>query len=153
MAAKPISIGKLARDAGCKAQTVRWYEAVGLMPKPGRTPGNQRIYGPGHANRLAFIRHARELGFPLEDIRELLEMADGPDHPSCDAVDSVAHRHLHAVQSRIERLQGLEAELQRMIEECRGGRVSNCRIIEVLSDHSHAHCLSEDHGRDSVNEN
>lgn len=144
MATKHLTIGKLAREAGCKVQTVRWYEEIGLMPEPARTPGNQRIYSQAHADRLAFIRHARELGFPVDDIRALLGMADGPDQ-SCEAVDSVASRNLSAVRSRIERLKGLEAELERMIAQCRGGKVQDCRIIEVLSDHSHAHCLSDEH--------
>ena len=144
MSEQRITIGKLARDAGCKVQTVRWYEEIGLMPEPARTPGNHRVYTEAHAGRLAFIRHARELGFPLDDIRELLAMADRPDR-SCDAVDGVASRHLDSVRSRIERLKGLEAELKRMIAQCRGGRVEDCRIIEVLSDHTHAHCLSDRH--------
>ncbi len=139
-----FSIGRLARETGCKVQTIRWYEEIGLMPKPGRTPGNQRVYVREHADRLAFIRHARELGFPLDDVREMLAMGDQPGE-SCDAVDSVARRHLNQVRGRIERLKGLEAELERMIEHCQGGKVADCRIIEVLSDHSHAHCLSDEH--------
>ena len=139
-----FSIGRLARETGCKVQTIRWYEEIGLMPEPERTPGNQRIYGPEHAARLAFIRHARELGFPLDDVREMLEMGDQPGQ-SCQAVDAVARRHLLSVKQRIHRLKGLEAELERMVEQCRGGRVADCRIIEVLSDHSHAHCLSDAH--------
>ncbi len=114
------------------------------MPEPGRTPGNQRIYGSEHRARLGFIRHARELGFPLDDVREMLAMGDQPGE-SCQAVDSVARRHLAQVRGRIERLNGLEAELERMIEHCQGGKVADCRIIEVLSDHSHAHCLSDEH--------
>lgn len=139
-----LSIGRLARETGCKVQTIRWYEEVGLMPKPARTPGNQRVYVREHADRLAFIRHARELGFPLEDVREMLAMGDQPGE-SCDAVDSVARRHLNQVRGRIERLKGLETELERMVEQCRGGKVADCRIIEVLSDHSHAQCLSDEH--------
>lgn len=139
-----LSIGRLARETGCKVQTIRWYEEIGLMPEPRRTPGNQRVYGPEHASRLAFIRHARELGFPLDDIREMLAMGDQPGE-SCHAVDSVARRHLSSVRGRIARLEGLEAELERMIEQCRGGKVADCRIIEVLSDHSHARCLSDEH--------
>ncbi|MDH3316185.1 MAG: helix-turn-helix domain-containing protein [Gammaproteobacteria bacterium] len=139
-----LSIGQLARESGCKVQTIRWYEEIGLMPEPARTPGNQRIYGREHADRLAFIRHARELGFPLDDVREMLAMGNQPGE-SCDAVDSVARRHLRQVKGRIQRLKGLEAELERMVEQCRGGKVADCRIIEVLSDHSHAQCLSDEH--------
>lgn len=137
-------MSRLARETGCKLQTIRWYEEVGLMPKPGRTPGNQRIYGPEHVARLAFIRHARELGFPLDDVREMLAMGDQPGE-SCLAVDAVARRHLSSVKQRIDRLKGLEAELERMIEQCCGSKIADCRIIEVLSDHSHAQCLSDHH--------
>jgi DNA-binding transcriptional MerR regulator len=139
-----LSIGRLARETGCKVQTIRWYEEIGLMPEPRRTAGNQRIYGPEHAARLAFIRHARELGFPLDDVREMLAMGDQPGE-SCEAVDALARRHLEQVKGRIQRLKGLEAELERMIEQCRGGKVADCRIIEVLSDYSHAQCLSNGH--------
>jgi DNA-binding transcriptional MerR regulator len=142
-----FGIGRLARETGCKVQTIRWYEDVGLMPEPRRTPGNQRIYGPEHAARLAFIRHSRELGFALDDVREMLAMGDQPGE-SCGTVDALARRHLSQVRGRIQRLKGLEAELERMIEQCRGGKVADCRIIEVLSDHSHARCLSDDHGGD-----
>ncbi|PWG74730.1 MerR family transcriptional regulator, partial [Enterococcus hirae] len=89
-------------------------EEIGLMPEPERTAGNQRIYGPEHLTRLAFIRHARELGFPLEDVREMLAMGDRPGE-SCEVVDAVARRHLSQVRKRIDRLKGLEAELERMI--------------------------------------
>ncbi len=151
MQSSRLSIGRLAQATGCKVQTIRWYEEIGLMPEPGRTPGNQRVYGPEHAARLAFIRHARELGFPLDDVREMLTMGDQPGQ-SCQAVDAVARRHLNSVKQRIERLKGLETELERMIEQCRGGKVSDCRIIEVLSDHSHAHCLTDEHdGKTSRN--
>ncbi|HSS63372.1 MAG TPA: helix-turn-helix domain-containing protein [Gammaproteobacteria bacterium] len=141
-----LSIGRLARETGCKVQTIRWYEAVGLMPGPARTPGNQRIYAPRDVARLAFIRHARELGFSLDDIREMLALGDRPG-ASCEAVDAVARRHLKQVQERIRRLEGLERELERMIEQCRGGTVADCRIIEVLSDYSHAQCLTDGHDR------
>ncbi len=141
-----LSIGRLARETGCKVQTIRWYEEIGLMPEPGRTAGNQRIYAPRDAARLAFIRHARELGFPLDDIREMLAMGDQPGE-SCEAVDALARRHLKQVRERIRRLQGLGKELERMIKQCRGGKVADCRIIEVLSDYTHARCLSDSHGK------
>ena len=71
-------IGDLSREAGCNAQTIRWYEAEGLLPPPQRTEGNQRRYGAEHVARLAFIRHAREFGFSLDAVRELLTLADEP---------------------------------------------------------------------------
>ena len=140
--ARILSIGTLAKRTGTKVQTVRYYEQIGLMPEPGRTEGGQRRYGEAELDRLAFIRHARDLGFPLEAIRELLDLSDSPER-SCAQVDGVAQRQLKAVQARIARLQSLELELQRMIRECRSDRVADCRILEVLRDHEE--CLS-DHG-------
>src|SRR5690606_37891738 len=91
---KPMStIGKLARDAGCTVSLIRHYEREGLMPEPARTEGNQRRYGDAHRRRLLFIRHARELGFNLSDIRSLLGMATDPG-ASCAEVDVLARQHL-----------------------------------------------------------
>jgi DNA-binding transcriptional MerR regulator len=139
-----LSIGDLAARAGTKVETIRYYEKVGILPAPARTAGNHRTYTQAHADRLAFIRHSRELGFPVDNIRTLLTIADDPAR-SCTAVDAIARDHLLEVQSRIARLQALEAELMRMVQECGQGRVANCRVIEVLADHSHGHCLGTSH--------
>lgn len=140
------TIGDMARVGNCKVQTIRYYEQIGLLPEPRRTQGNQRIYPQSHRDRLNFIRHSRELGFPLEQIRKMLALNDEPGH-SCEEVDKIAHSHLVEVESRIVRLQEMKQELERMISQCAGGLVSDCRIIEVLSDHSL--CLSEEHQKPS----
>ncbi len=139
-----FAIGDLARATGTKVETIRYYEKAGLLPFAARTQGNQRAYTRAHLDRLAFIRHSRELGFSLEDVRKLLNMAVDPGQ-SCAEVDAIARGHLGEVRSRIARLQALEAELSRMITECGCGRVADCRVIEVLADQTHAHCLSADH--------
>lgn len=141
---KAFSIGDLARQAGTRVETIRYYEKAGLMPGAARTSGNHRSYTRAHADRLAFIRHSRELGFPLESVRTLLLVADNPGQ-SCAQVDAIAREHLAAVRSRITRLQALEAELSRMVQECGCGRVADCRVIEVLADQTHTHCLNRDH--------
>lgn len=137
-----LTIGDLSRETGCKVQTIRYYEQIGLMPEPERSNGNQRLYTPAHLDRLAFLRHARELGFPLDAIRELLSLVDTPAQ-SCEAADAIARAQLDQVEHRIARLQALQRELQRMVAQCRGGEVRDCRVIEVLADHSK--CLSDDH--------
>ena len=114
------------------------------MPEPERSGGNQRLYNRAHLDRLAFVRHSRELGFPLEAIRQLLRLADAPCQP-CESADAIAQAQLVQVQHRIARLHSLEAELTRMIEQCKGGSIAECRVIEVLADHSHDNCLTEDH--------
>ena len=136
MSGQEIGIGDLARATGCKIQTIRYYEQIGLMPEPVRTAGNQRRYGQAHIERLSFIRHSRELGFSLDAIRELLSLSDRPEQP-CDAVDRLARRQLEQVEQRLSRLSVLKAELERMLEQCAGGRVRDCRIIEVLSTLAH----------------
>ena len=139
------AIGDLARRTGTKVETIRWYERDGIMPAPVRTDGGHRLYTQVHLNRLAFIRHARELGFPLDDVRGLLRLADDPERP-CDEADAIVRSHLAAVRSRIVRLQALEAELSRMVAACGRGRVAECHVIEVLADQSHADCLRARHG-------
>lgn len=142
MALENLTIGDLAHDAGCTVQIIRHYEKIGLLPEPRRTSGNRRIYSEDQASRLQFIRHSRELGFSLDDIRQLLSFSDQPDQ-SCGTVDTIARQHLRSVQERMARLRSMERELKRMIQQCGGGVVAECRIIEVLADHSE--CLSEKH--------
>lgn len=138
-----LTIGALARATGTRVQTIRYYEGIGLMQVPGRSTGGQRRYTPADRDRLGFIRHARDLGFPLEAIRELLALADDPDRP-CAEADAVARRHLAQVEARIRRLEALKTELSRMIAECAGDRIARCRVIEVLRDHGE--CLSDHDG-------
>jgi DNA-binding transcriptional MerR regulator len=145
MSDAPLAIGDLARETRTKVETIRWYERDGIMPAPVRSAGGHRLYTRAHRDRLAFIRHARELGFPLEDVRELLRLADDPHRP-CDEADAIARAHLASVRSRIARLRALEAELSRMVDACGRGRIAECHVIEVLADHSHAHCLGDEHG-------
>ncbi|BBU53912.1 MerR family transcriptional regulator [Mameliella alba] len=135
-----LSIGTLAKRTGTKVQTIRYYEQIGLMPEPGRSEGGQRRYGALELDRLAFIRHSRQLGFSLKAIRELLDLSDSPER-SCTQVDAVAQKQLREVEARIDRLEALRVELQRMIGECSADRVADCRILEVLRDHEE--CLSD----------
>ena len=140
-----ISIGELSRQTGVKVPTIRYYEGAGLMPLPARTEGKQRRYRLGEVARLNFIRHARELGFEVEAIRELLAMNAQPDR-SCADVDQITRRHLAEVERRISQLAALRGELHRMLDECGHGRVCECRVIETLADHGQC---THDHGRAS----
>jgi DNA-binding transcriptional MerR regulator len=131
---KDQSIGELSRHTRVKVPTIRYYEQIGLMPAPPRTDGQQRRYAPSAVARLNFIRHARELGFEVAHIRELLMLSEEPNH-TCEAADQIAKRHLAEVDRRIAQLSGLRAELRRMIEECSHGHVGECRVIGSLADH------------------
>lgn len=130
-----LPIGELARRTAVKVPTIRFYEQIGLLPAPPRTEGNQRRYGKEEVDRLNFIRHGRELGFEIDDIRELLAMTAEPQ-ASCHHADSIARSHLGEIERRIASLEALKGELTRMVEECGHGRICDCRIIEALADHS-----------------
>ncbi len=135
---KDLSIGAAARSSGVKVPTIRYYEEVGLLPRPPRTASNRRLYGPQELARLRFIRHARELGFETGAIRELLELQGKPER-SCEAADAIARERLDEVNRRIASLEALRRELERMIGSCSKNRIAECRIIEVLQDH--AQCM------------
>lgn len=127
-----LSIGNLARLTGTKVETIRFYEKCGLLPPPGRTAGNYRAYEPAHLNRLSFIRRARDLGFSLDQVRALLDLSDDRTRP-CEAVDSMAKRHLAEIERKIADLNALQRELGNMVDQCHCGTVAECRIIEALS--------------------
>jgi Cu(I)-responsive transcriptional regulator len=146
MSDEELRIGDLAKATATKVETIRYYERIGLLPAPARTSGNYRAYGRQHLQRLSFIRHARELGFAVEAIRDLLRLSDDPNRP-CEAADRIARTHLVDVERRIVRLAALKAELERMLARCEGGRIAECRVIEALADQRHAPCLDPSHGR------
>jgi Cu(I)-responsive transcriptional regulator len=127
-----MNIGALARAADTKAETIRYYEQIGLLSAPPRTSGNYRDYSTGHVNRLTFIRRARDLGFSIEQIRALLGLADQKGQ-SCEAVDVIAREHLADVKRKLADLSALRRELDSLIGQCRHGTVAECRIIEALA--------------------
>lgn len=127
-----VPIGKAAERTGVKVPTIRYYEDIGLLPKPDRTASNRRLFGDDEIRRIGFIRHARELGFEIDAIRILLGLQDQPDR-SCASIDAIAAERLVEVRRRIEALQSLEAELERMLDSCSHGVVGECRVIEALT--------------------
>ncbi|AVT82178.1 MerR family transcriptional regulator [Rhodopseudomonas palustris] len=127
-----LAIGDLGRQTDTKVETIRYYERIGLLSAPARTPGNYRAYTTEHLNRLSFIRRARDLGFSLDQIRALLDLSDDRTR-SCDAIDAIAKQHLAEVDRKIADLKALRHELDHMITQCRCGTVADCRIIEALS--------------------
>lgn len=134
------TIGEAARVSGIKVNTIRFYEGRGLLPEAPRTESNRRLYDRTAIDRLSFIRHARDLGFALEDIAELLALQGQPG-ASCAPADSLARRHLAAVETRIRALEALKATLTQMATACDGADIAQCQVIESLSDH--AHCQSD----------
>src|SRR5262245_1906846 len=135
MQALGVSISEAAKQSGVKIPTIRYYEDIGLLPAPARTGGNRRQYEEVDLRRLAFIRHARELGFEIGAIRALLALQDNCEQSGA-AADAIASARLADVEQRIASLQALRSELQRMVTECAHGRVADCRVIEILADHA-----------------
>lgn len=128
-----ISIGQVAKATGIKVPTIRFYEQEGLLHPPARTERNRRVYSESDVKRLTFIRRTRTLGFELDDIRALLDLADNPERP-CGEADAIARRQLEAVEERMRQLASLKAELIRINTACSGGKVAGeCRVIEALA--------------------
>lgn len=126
-----MRIGELGRATATKVETIRYYEQTGLLPPPARTSGNYRSYGEAHMARLSFIRRARTLGFGIEQVRALLDLADDRTR-DCATVDRIATRHLQDVDQKIADLSGLRRELSALVASCEGGMVADCRIVEAL---------------------
>lgn len=127
-----MSIGMLSKQSGVHIETIRYYERAGVLPKARRAPNGRRVYDLKDTGRLAFIRHARELGFELVSIRALLALQEKPEL-SCKAASELASAQLAAVESRLNRLSVLRDELKRMVRACKNGRVADCRVIDALT--------------------
>lgn len=137
-----FSIGQLSKATGVKVPTIRYYEEVGLLPQPGRNAGNQRRYGQEGMDALGFIKHARDLGFSLEDIKALMGL-DGQLGEDCAEADRIARSQLANVRDRIRKLEQLATELERISHLCDGGNGGCCKVLTALGDHSQ--CATE-HG-------
>jgi DNA-binding transcriptional MerR regulator len=127
-----LTIGKLGSATGTKVETIRYYEQIGLLPAPARSAGNYRTYEGEHLRRLSFIRRARDLGFSIDQVRELMELADRRDQ-SCTAVDAIANQHRDVITRKIADLTALAGELDALIDSCSRNTVADCRIIEALA--------------------
>lgn len=133
---KSYSIGQAARYSGVKVPTIRYYESIGLLPPPLRADNDRRTFDHASLQRLAFIRHARRMGFEMNKIFTLLSFRDTP-RQSCAKVDEIARTRLADIEERIRQLKTLRTELKTMIESCTSECVSSCDVIEGLSDHSY----------------
>jgi Cu(I)-responsive transcriptional regulator len=125
------TIGNLAKATATKVETIRYYERIGLLPKPPRTTGNYRSYGVPDLARLSFIRRSRDLGFSLDQIRALLALSDDR-HRDCSDIDDIAKLHLREVDRKLADLTALRRELKAVIASCSDGTVAQCRIIDAL---------------------
>jgi len=130
-----MRIGELARATGTKAETIRYYEREGILPAADRTDSNYRDYSDNHLGALTFIRRARQLGFSMAQVRELLALSDQDDNP-CQDVDGLVQQQLAEVERKISDLMVLREELGQMLRSCQADKIGECEIIASLGRHS-----------------
>lgn len=129
-----LSIGEMSRRTGVKVPTIRFYEQKGLLPPPARTAGNQRRYDRSALNRLGFIRHARDLGLPLDDVAALISL-EGASGAELDRAHAIARSQQQRLRERIAKLQSLEHELGRIATACDGQHEHVCAVLHAFGDH------------------
>lgn len=126
-------IGALASEADVNIQTIRYYERRGLLPNPERTASNYRVYGPGTAQRVKFIKRAQELGFTLAEIQELLELRAEPD-ARCEDVCNRSRVKIRDIEEKIRSLESIKAALGKLIGSCSNeGPVAGCHILNSMN--------------------
>ncbi len=127
----PITRGKLAKRFGCHPETLRYYEKIGLTPPPTRTEGGHRLYRIDDQRRLRFILRGRELGFSIDELRGLLSLVDSNAY-TCSEIFDLTIDHLGGVRRKIADLKRLERTLARISNECSGGAIPECPVIDAL---------------------
>ena len=127
-----LSIGQVGEATATQVETIRYYERIGLLPKPDRTSGNYRSYASEHVHRLAFIRRARELGFSIEDVRELLDLA-GHRENQCAGIDPNRCAAPGDDRRKDHDAQTASPRVRDTLAACAGGRIAECRVVQALS--------------------
>ncbi len=128
-----MRIGDLSRLTGCNVETIRYYERVGLLPRPPRSAARYRLYDSADVRRLAFVRRARELGFVLNEVRALLALAATDREDTCAEVRQLAARHLADIRAKIADLRALKRVLADAVRRCDAGEVPGCPLIDTLA--------------------
>lgn len=123
--------GGLAKRTGCNAETIRYYEKIGLMPEPLRSASGYRQYDETHEQRLRFVMRGRELGFAIEDLKSLLNLVDRKA-VSCGEVEKLAKVHIRSVRQKIDDLKRMEGVLSDTVRSCSGKDVPDCPLIDSL---------------------
>jgi len=126
-----LTRGVVAARTGCHIETVRYYERIGLLPPPPRTEGGHRLYDEDLLRRLNFICRSRELGFKIEEVRDLLGLVDGGAY-TCAEVKEITLDHLRNVRVKIADLRRLERVLKEMVAKCEEEEVPACPVIDAL---------------------
>ncbi len=126
-----LAIGALSKRTGSKVETIRYYERVGLLPSPVRSASGYRLYGTEHLRRLTFVRRARALGFSIDEVRKLLNLADHRERP-CAEARVLAAAHLADVRAKIADLQAMERVLGETVARCADGRSARCPLLDAF---------------------
>jgi Cu(I)-responsive transcriptional regulator len=128
-----MNIGEAARASGVSAKMIRHYETVGLFPEAARTDSGYRQYSGKEVSTLRFIRQSRDLGFSIEQIRELLALWQNRKRPSRQ-VKALAQAHIEELDEKLKELQAMKATLEHLVHCCHGDDRPDCPIIETLAD-------------------
>lgn len=133
-AASPVAIGEAARASGVSAKMVRHYEALGLLGTVARTDAGYRQYTPADVHTLRFIKRARDLGFSMAEIAELVSLWHDRQRASAD-VKRIATRHADELEKRIQAMQDMRKTLQNLLHHCHGDDRPDCPILDNLAGH------------------
>jgi len=134
MSDETLTIGTLAKRVGVNVQTVRYYERIGILPKPGRSQAGYRHYGEDAVARLHFIRHATQLGFTLGETKELLTLRARQGAP-CSTVRTRAEQKLAMIDAKLQELRELRDAVARLVRTCSGDTaVEHCSILAALGE-------------------
>ena len=135
-----MRIGELAEQAGVTTKTIRYYESIGLLPSPDRTPSGYRSYGPDAADRLLFIRDAQATGLTLTEIQSVLELKDQGAR-TCEHTRSLVHRHIEEIDAQLARLQETRQALLRLVDNADASDPTDCtdpHRCQVIKTRPHA---------------
>jgi len=127
-----LTIGALSERTEVNIETIRYYERIGILPKPPRSSGGHRLYANEHRQRLVFIRRSRALGFSLRQVRLLLGLSGGR-RLTCAKVKNITEQHITEIRLKIKDLRRLERVLSDMAAQCRGDELPECPILEALA--------------------
>ena len=135
MPATKLTIGALSEQTHCTVPTIRYYEQIGLLPRPARATNGHRYYRDDDLRRLTFIKRCRDFGFPIGQVRDLAALFDDGDR-ACVEVRDLAQVHLYQVRAKLEEMRQLEASLEAFVcscnAACNGGLTRDCVILDDI---------------------
>lgn len=123
--------GVLAKRVGCNAETIRYYESIRLMPEPARTGAGHRIYDEDARKRLTMLRRLRDLGFSIEEIRDVLMLIDS-DTLTCGELETITLDHIEVIKAKVKDLKIMLKALQDLVQKCDGGDTPDCGVLAEL---------------------